>query len=95
MHDVEAAIAAADPTANGVTIEWLGGAYRHNVEDYEGIVHDIWWITLASFGMVLVIIAGAFRSPKAVLLIFAPLVVSNIWTLGIAGASVGALNTFT
>lgn len=95
MHDVDGAIAAAEPAAHGVTIEWLGGAYRHNVEDYEGIIHDIWWITLASFGMVLVIIAGAFRSPKAVLLIFAPLVVSNVWTLGVAGATVGALNTFT
>ncbi len=95
MHSVEGAIKEADPAAHGVTIEWLGGAYRHNVEDYEGIVHDIWWITTASFVMVLVIIAGAFRSPKAVLLIFAPLMISNAWTLGIAGGTVGALNTFT
>lgn len=95
MHAIDGAIAAADPGAHGVTIEWLGGAYRHNVEDYEGIVHDIGWITAASFVMVLLLIAGAFRSPRAVLLIFAPLMISNIWTLGIAGGTVGSLNTFT
>ncbi|MSP54356.1 MAG: hypothetical protein EXR69_01930 [Myxococcales bacterium] len=95
MHTIDAALLDADAPAHGVTIEWLGGAYRHNVEDYEGIAHDIWWITSASVVMVLMIIAGAFRSPKAVVLIFAPLIVSNIWTLGVAGATVGALNTFT
>lgn len=95
MATINDTLAAADPAGHGVTIQWVGGAYRHNVEDYEGIVHDIAWITAASFVMVLVLIAGAFRSPRAVLLIFAPLIVSNIWTLGIAGGTVGSLNTFT
>ncbi len=95
MHEIDGVLAAADAPAHGVTIQWLGGAYRHNVEDYEGIVNDIVGITGASFVMVLVLIAGAFRSPRAVILIFAPLVVSNIWTLGVAGATVGSLNTFT
>ena len=95
MATINDTLTAADPAGHGVTIQWLGGAYRHNVEDYEGIVHDIGWITAASFVMVLALIAGAFRSPRAVLLIFAPLIVSNIWTLGIAGGTVGSLNTFT
>ncbi|MFN7143660.1 MAG: hypothetical protein ACK4YP_07795, partial [Myxococcota bacterium] len=56
----EARPAASD---NGIRITWIGGAYRHNVEDYEGIVRDIGWITAASFVMVLVIIAAAFRTP--------------------------------
>ncbi|MFN7145203.1 MAG: MMPL family transporter, partial [Myxococcota bacterium] len=72
-----------------------GGAYRHNVEDYEGIVRDIGWITAASFVMVLVIIAAAFRTPRALLIIFVPLMLANLWTLGVAGATVGSLNTFT
>lgn len=95
MADVNAAIAELDPAASGVRLRWIGGAYRHNVEDYEGIVHDIGWITVASLVMVLAIIAAAFRTPRAVFLIFAPLMISNLWTLGVAGATVGALNTFT
>jgi predicted RND superfamily exporter protein len=95
MAKVDAAIVASDPAGHGVTIPWIGGAYRHNVEDYEGIVRDIGWITAASFVMVLVIIAAAFRSPRSLAIIFVPLVISNLWTLGLAGATVGSLNTFT
>ncbi len=95
MAKVERAIEQADPAGHGVTIPWIGGAYRHNVEDYEGIVRDIGWITGASFVMVLIIIAGAFRRPRALLIIFVPLVLANLWTLGVAGVTVGALNTFT
>lgn len=79
----------------GVTIKWIGGAYRHNVEDYEGIVRDIGWITVASFLMVLVIIGAAFRTPRSLAIIFIPLLMSNVWTLGIAGGTVGSLNSFT
>ncbi len=86
---------AAGPPPNGVSIAWIGGAYRHNVEDYENIVRDIGWITAASFVMVLVIIAAAFRTPRSLLIIFAPLVLANLWALGVAGATVGSLNTFT
>lgn len=95
MHEVEDQIAAAKPEEHGVTIRWLGGPYRHNVEDYEGIVHDIGWITGSSFVLVLLIIAFAFRTPKALAAIFVPLLISNVWTLGIAAATVGSLNTFT
>ena len=95
MHAVDAALAAESAAHPGVNLRWVGGAYRHNVEDYEGIVSDIGWITGASFVMVLIIIAAAFRSPRALVVIFLPLIVSNVWTLGIAGATVGALNTFT
>lgn len=95
MHGVDAALEAEKAAHPSVNVRWVGGAYRHNVEDYEGIVSDIGWITAAAFLMVLVIIAAAFRSPRALVVIFLPLMVSNVWTLGIAGGTVGALNTFT
>lgn len=95
MHAVDNEVAAMDAEARGVEVLWVGGAYRHNVEDYEGIVHDIGWITGASFLLVLIIIAGAFRSPRALAVIFGPLLISNLWMLGFAGATVGSLNTFT
>lgn len=78
-----------------VRIVWLGGAYRHNVEDYQAIQKDILWTTSASLVLVLFIIAGAFRTPRALAVIFVPLVLSNLWTVGLAGATVGGLNTFT
>jgi len=78
-----------------VHILWKGGAYRHNVEDYQAIVKDIVWTTAASFVLVLLIIAAAFRTPRALFVIFLPLMLSNLWTVGVAGATVGGLNTFT
>ncbi len=79
----------------GVRIVWLGGAYRHNVEDYQAIQKDIVWTTGASLVLVLIIIAAAFRTPRALGVIFVPLLMSNLWTVGLAGATVGGLNTFT
>lgn len=72
-----------------------GGAYRHNVEDYEGIVADIGSTTAASLLLVLVIIAAAFRAPRALVAIFVPLLLGNLWTVAVAAVTVGALNTFT
>ena len=95
MAQVHTVLDDLKPEARGVHIRWIGGAYRHNVEDYEGIVRDIGWTTAASFVLVLIIIAGAFRAPRAVFVIFAPLMVSNLWTLGIAAVTVGSLNSFT
>ncbi len=78
-----------------VRVVWKGGAYRHNVEDYQAIVQDILTTTVASLLLVLAIIAAAFRTPRALAVIFIPLLLSNLWTVGIAGATVGGLNTFT
>lgn len=83
---------AAHPS---VRVVWLGGAYRHNVEDYQAIQKDIVWTTSASLVLVLLIIAAAFRTPRAIAVIFIPLVLGNLWTVGLAGATVGGLNTFT
>jgi uncharacterized protein len=95
IAEVDRVLAELPPEANGVRILWKGGAYRHNVEDYEGIARDLTWTTATSFFLVLIIIAAAFRAPRALGLIFIPLILSNIWTAGVAGATVGSLNTFT
>ncbi len=95
MAQVYAVIDGLDPEGRGVHVRWIGGAYRHNVEDYEGIVRDFGWTTVASFVLVLIIIAAAFRAPRAVFVIFAPLMMSNLWTLAVAAGTVGSLNSFT
>lgn len=95
IADVEQVLTELNPEARGVRTVWKGGPFRHNVEDYESVVRDIGSITAASFVLVLIIIGAAFRAPRAVGIIFIPLIVGNIWTLGLAGATVGSLNTFT
>lgn len=95
MDEVYATLDASKAADHGVKVEWIGGAYRHNVEDYEAILKDIGWTASASFVMVLIIIAAAFRSFRSVAFIFVPLMVSNLWTLGVAAATVGSLNSFT
>lgn len=95
MEEIYKILDEADAKSHGVEVKWIGGAYRHNVEDYEAIVKDITTTVSGSFIMVLVIIAAAFRAPRAVFFIFAPLMVSNVWTLGIAALTVGSLNSFT
>lgn len=95
MASVDNVLRDLNPEGKGLTTLWKGGAYRHNVEDYEGIVKDLTWTTSTSFVLVMIIIGVAFRAPRALGLIFIPLILSNIWTAGLAGATVGSLNTFT
>jgi uncharacterized protein len=95
MAGVDEHLAAVQAVHPDVRVVWKGGAYRHNVEDYEAIVEDIFTTTLASLVLVILIIALAFRTPRALAVIFLPLMLSNLWTIGIAGATVGGLNTFT
>lgn len=95
MKKVYAELEQVTPKHPNARLLWVGGAYRHNVEDYESIQDDIFVTTAASLGLVLLIIAGAFRSPRSLVIIFLPLLISNLWTVGIAGATVGGLNTFT
>jgi len=92
VHQVLERTEAPEPD---IEVLWIGGGYRHNVEDYEGIVHDVKWTSFMALAMVFGVIALAFRDPRAILLIFVPLVVANIWTLGFAASVVGSLNTFT
>jgi len=95
MARVDEIIEAHDPAGQDLKILWQGGAYRHNVEDYEGIVQDLGRTSAGALLAVFLLISFAFRDPKAVLLLFTPLVIANIWTLGFAAVSVGTLNNFT
>jgi hypothetical protein len=95
MKNVDEVIEANDPGARDLRILWQGGAYRHNVEDYEGIVQDLGRTSAGALLAVFLLISFAFRDPKAVLLVFTPLLLANIWTLGFAAMTVGTLNNFT
>lgn len=95
MDEVQTTIDDALATAPGVHLDWIGGAYRHNVEDYRGIQQDVWWTSGASILLVLLVMAFALRSWRAVLLVAAPLVATVVITLGMARLLIGSLNTYT
>lgn len=95
MARVEGVIDAHDAKGAGLEIVWLGGAYRHAVEDVQAVRSDLSWTGLMSLGMVLVLVAFSFRDLRAVVIVFAPLLLSILWTSGFATVSVGSLNTFT
>ena len=95
MAGVYGEIDAASAATPDVEVFWVGGAYRHSTEDVENIRKDLQWTALVSLVLVLALIGVAFRTPRAIVLIFVPLVAANIWTTGVAGVAVGTLNTFT
>ena len=95
MATLDEAIESLDAESRGVRVLWIGGAFRHNVEDYEGIFHDMKWTSVCSLVLVLGFITLAFRDPRAVALIFTPLLLATLWTFGFVAVSVGVLNTFT
>lgn len=95
MADIERVIAESQPEVNGVALAWMGGPYRHLIEDYKGIKQDIWWTGLTSLLLVLGLITFSFRSFRAAILVGIPLVFANLVTLAFAGVYMGHLNTFT
>ena len=95
MEELEATVAAALAASPEISLEWIGGAYRHNVEDYKGIQQDLWWTGGASLLLVLIVISFTFRSARAILLVSAPLLMSLAITLGLARILIGSLNTYT
>ncbi len=78
-----------------IHIAWLGGPHRHIVEDTRTIGRDLGWTTFVAAGLVLLIIALAFRDLRAIVIVFSPILIANVWTLGILALVVGHLNTFT
>lgn len=95
MAELEGHIDRLDPGAQGLEVVWIGGAYRHSVEDVRNLTKDLGWTGAVSFTLVLLLIAIAFRDVRAILLVFVPLIAANIWTAGYAGMAIGKLNTFT
>lgn len=95
MAEIRTAMAELDPKAYGVQNTWISGAYRFNVEDYEGILHDVSTTGAASAGMLILTLLLAFRNVKVLGYLMLPMVVATVWTFGLAGATVGTVNTFT
>jgi len=78
-----------------VSVQWVGGAYRHNVEDLRGVRSDLVWTSGVSVVLVLLVVALAFRGWRAPLLVFVPLLGANLVNLAVVEVFVGSLNTYT
>ncbi len=94
MAEIEEVL-ARHPPPEGVALTWKGGAYHNNVEGMRGVRRDILRTSLASAVLVLTVITVTFRSGRAALLVFTPLVVANVINLSLLGLWVGAVNTYT
>ncbi len=95
MKDMDAIMMRSAPESKGVKVQWIGGAFRHTVEDVESVAYDLRWTALVSMVLVFGLIWFAFRDGRAIIMIFVPLFISNLWTFGFAALSVGTLNNFT
>lgn len=95
MARVDEVVDRHDAEKAGLEVIWLGGAYRHAVEDVQAVRTDLFWTGIVSFSMVLALVAFAFRDLRAVIIVFVPLLLANLWTTGFALIAVRSLNTFT
>jgi predicted RND superfamily exporter protein len=95
MDEVDQHLAAVRAAHPGVEIPWVGGAYRHNVEDMRGIQDDMVWTGGASLALVFAVIVVAFRSWRAPLLVLTPLIGANVVNLALVAVFIGSLNTYT
>ncbi|MEC8192670.1 MAG: MMPL family transporter [Myxococcota bacterium] len=95
MDEMNGIMARSAPESKGVKVQWIGGAFRHTVEDVESVAYDLRWTAGVSMVLVFGLIWVAFRDVRAIVMIFVPLFISNLWTFGFAALSVGTLNNFT
>jgi predicted exporter len=92
MTDVYEVLSEVDPKRYGARVAWIGGPYRHNVEDLESINHDLAWTTWMSVLLTFLILSIAYRDPRAILLNLVPPLVGTL-AFGWAVLAVGTLTT--
>ncbi len=80
---------------SNVDLVWIGGAYRHAVEDRDVIIKDISSTTGVALGFVLLIIGLAYRDIRALPILFFPMIIGAGLTWGFTGLVIGEVNTFT
>lgn len=95
MKRVDAVVAEFDQPDDGIELVWTGGAFRHTVEDVEGIKADLLWTNIFSVAALVVILGLGFRSVRALGILLPPLFVANAIALAFASLAFGSLNTYT
>ena len=95
MEYLDQTLADLDPESRGVEVVWIGGAYKYNVDDVEGLVGDMRWTGAVSVVLVLLLLLGALRDARVLPILFTPLLVGTAFTFGFAALVIGSLNSYT
>lgn len=95
MTYLDQTIADLDPESSGVEVVWIGGAYKYNVDDVNGIMGDMRWTAGVSVVLVLLLLLGALRDARVLPILFTPLLVGTAFTFGFAAIVIGSLNSYT
>ena len=95
MKDVYRILEESDLEAANLKIGWIGGPYRHAVEDLELILKDLSKTAGISLLFIFIVVSAGFREVRSIFIIFVPLILGSLWTWGVTGIWVGELNTFT
>lgn len=95
MKKVEALLEEVQPESKGLHLTWMGGAYRHTVEDVSGIQWDLFWTTFVTAALILTVLMVFFRRLASVATMIPPLLVANAINLALVAVFLGALNTYT
>lgn len=95
MSGIDDTLFELAPGKSGIEVAWVGGPYRHLVEDIKGIRRDTTRTSITSALLVLLVISLTFRSVRSVVLVATPLLVANVFMLGFAWLSIGFLNSYT
>lgn len=95
MVELDQTIADANLGAQGVSHDRTAGVYFNTVQDLHSVRSDVVNTSLISGVLVLGILIIAFRSLRALILVFPPLILANLVNLAICELTIGSLNTYT
>ena len=95
LKKVYATLEDSNLEEKGIRIGWVGGPYRHAVEDVQQIVNDLARTAGVSLLLVSLVVAIGFRDVRALAVIFLPLIFGSLWTWGLTSLLIGELNAFT
>ena len=95
MRDVHHILETSHLEDAQLKIAWIGGPYRHAVEDLELILEDLSKTAGISLCFIFLVVSIGFREVRSIFIIFVPLILGSLWTWGVTGFWIGELNTFT
>ena len=61
MNEVHSILDELNLEESGIEVAWIGGAYRHAVEDVEVVIYDVSRTAILSFSLVLVLISLVYE----------------------------------
>ncbi|MDJ0762455.1 MAG: MMPL family transporter [Myxococcota bacterium] len=95
VEKTEALIARLNPRRNPDMRVEVAGPYRNRYREYNNVIGDIFSSLAVSISLILLIITVYFRRVRIVLLIFVPLAVGILWTVGLTALTLERLNMTT